>query len=44
MDDCLARQVWADVNSALAATLAKVTLASIMRRGKGAAKSLDYCI
>ena len=44
MDDCLARRVWADVNSAFAATLAKVTLASIMRRGRGAAKSLDYCI
>ena len=41
---CLARRVWADVNAAFATTLAKVTLASIMRREPNAAQTLDYCI
>lgn len=41
---CLARRVWADVNASFAATLAKVTLSSIMRRDPKAARALDYCI
>ena len=41
---CLARRVWADVNAAFASTLAKVTLAAILRREPGAAQALDYCI
>lgn len=41
---CLARRVWADVNASFAATLAKVTLASILRRDPNAARTLDYCI
>ena len=41
---CLARRVWADVNAAFASALAKVTLASILRRDPKAARALDYCI
>ena len=41
---CVARRVWADVNSAFVATLAKVSLASILRRDPAAAHALDYCI
>ena len=41
---CLARRVWSDVNSAFVATLAKVSLASILRRDPAAAHALDYCI
>ena len=43
-DVCLARRVWADVNASFAATLAKVTLASILRRAPPAGAALDYCI
>lgn len=41
---CLARRTWADVNAAFASVLAKVTLASILRRDPRAAQALDYCI
>ena len=41
---CLARRVWADVNASFASTLAKVTLASILRRETNAAQALNYCI
>ena len=41
---CLARRVWADVNASLAATLAKISLASILRREPQAARVFDYCI
>ena len=41
---CLARRVWADVNAAFASALAKVTLASILRRDPKAVRALDYCI
>lgn len=41
---CLARRVWADVNAAFAAALARVTLSSILRRDPNAAQTLDYCI
>ena len=41
---CLARRVWADVNASFASALAKVTLASILRRDPKAARALDYCI
>ena len=41
---CLARRVWADANASFASALAKVTLASILRRDPKAARALDYCI
>ena len=41
---CLARRVWADVIAAFASALAKVTLASILRRDPKAVRALDYCI
>ena len=41
---CLARRVWADVNASFASALAKVTLASILRRDPKAVRALDYCI
>ncbi len=41
---CLARRVWADVNTSLRNTLAEVTLASILRRDPDASAALDYCI
>ena len=44
LETCLARRVWADVNAAFASTLAKVTLASILRREPRADRALDYCI
>lgn len=42
--NCLARRVWADVNSAFANTLESVTLAHILARDPKAAQALDYCI
>ena len=41
---CLAHRVWADVNASFAATLAKISLASILRREPQAARAFDYCI
>ena len=42
--NCLARRVWADVNSAFANTLESVTLAHILARDPKAAQALEYCI
>ena len=44
LETCLARRVWADVNAAFASALAKVTLASILRRDPRGDRSWDYCI
>lgn len=41
---CLARRVWADVNTALANTLAKQTVATILKRNVDVMEALDYCI
>lgn len=41
---CLARRVWADVNTSFRSTLARVTLAAILKRNANAADALDYCI
>lgn len=41
---CLARRVWADVNASFAASLAEVSLASVLSRDPKAARVLDYCI
>ena len=44
LETCLARRVWADVNAAFASALAKVTLASILRRDPRGDRAWDYCI
>ena len=41
---CLARRVWKDVNQSFSDTLAKITVASILKRDPKAAEALDICI
>lgn len=41
---CLARRVWKDVNQSFSDTLAKMTVASILKRDPKAAEALDFCI
>ena len=41
---CLARQVWKDVNQSFSDTLAKITVASILKRDPRVAEALDFCI
>lgn len=43
-ENCLARGVWADVNTSFRNTLAKVTLAAILRREANGERPHDYCI
>lgn len=41
---CLARQIWADVNTGFANVLSRVTIAKILSRAPDAAAALDFCI
>ena len=41
---CLARSVWKDLNQSFSDTLAKITVASILKRDPRAAEVLDFCI
>lgn len=41
---CIARRVWSDVNHSFSNTLAKITIASILKRDPSAAEVLDFCI
>ena len=42
--NCLARQIWSDVNTGFMNVLARVTLAKILERKPGETAAMDFCI
>ncbi len=42
--NCLARQIWSDVNTGFMNVLARVTLAKILDRSPDEAAAMDFCI
>lgn len=41
---CLARRIWADVNTGFSNALARITLSKILERSPGAPATMDFCI